>query len=473
MPELTPRVHHHWHHFEPIPDDLRTYHSPVLTQLRDLLERRKEELTQAVRDRIHRLFAIETGVIEGIYNLSKGVTESLIESGIKASLIPSGENLKKTPELVAEIINDHIEALDGLFSFVKSARELSTSYIKELHQLTTRHQQTATAHDLDGNLIEIPLLRGDWKKRPNNPTRPDGAVHEYCPPEHVASEMDRLVDLYRTYQDQGISPEVLAAWFHHRFTQIHPFQDGNGRVVRFLASLVLIKHNLPPLVVRREQRAQYIDALEAADKGDIGAFVAFVVECEELTIREALSDIRDARLTTVLEGAKRLASGARPDLWHKARALRDQCTRRLMALCEKIREEARDRGAPVDAATGEGEGDAVPYRDGMRILADAAGVMVLPPSWDFGAYVWARSLVTVYLIIGALGAREKGRAGVWLGAVFHSGDPWFQYQEGGSLLGSLFIRENEETAAAMARLERWLPQIEADFLSEWARIQSG
>jgi Fic family protein len=47
---------------------------------------------------------------------------------------------------------------------------------------------------------------------------------------HVAAEMDKLVELHREHRAAGVAPEVESAWLHHRFTQIHPFQDGNGRV---------------------------------------------------------------------------------------------------------------------------------------------------------------------------------------------------------------------------------------------------
>ena len=41
-----------------------------------------------------------------------------------------------------------------------------------------------------------------------------------------------------------------AAWLHHRFVQIHPFQDGNGRIARALSTLIFVKAGWFPLVVR-------------------------------------------------------------------------------------------------------------------------------------------------------------------------------------------------------------------------------
>lgn len=111
----------------------------------------------------------------------------------------------------------------------------------------------------------ISLIKGDWKKQPNNPLRPDGSVHEYCPPIQVPSEMDQLISWHHRHREIGVSPEVEAAWLHHRFTQIHPFQDGNGRVARCLASLIFIQVGWFPLVITRDTRKGYIEALEEAD----------------------------------------------------------------------------------------------------------------------------------------------------------------------------------------------------------------
>lgn len=98
-------------------------------------------------------------------------------------------------------------------------------------------------------------------------------MHEYCPPEQVASEMDNLIQWHHQHQTRQIPPEVDAAWLHHRFTQIHPFQDGNGRVARCLASLVFIQAQWFPLVLTRDDRGAYITASEQADQGDLSNLI--------------------------------------------------------------------------------------------------------------------------------------------------------------------------------------------------------
>jgi len=82
--------------------------------------------------RLRREWSIETGIIEGVYTLDRGVTRTLIEKGIDAALIPHDAS-NRDSVVVARIIQDHYDALDGLFDFVGGQRKLSTGYIKELH----------------------------------------------------------------------------------------------------------------------------------------------------------------------------------------------------------------------------------------------------------------------------------------------------------------------------------------------------
>ncbi len=73
-----------------------------------------------------------------------------------------------------------------------------------------RSQGSIEEQDAFGRNKDLPLIKGVWKMQENNPVR-DGVTYTYCPPEHVASEMDRLMDLYSDHVRAGVSAEVLAA----------------------------------------------------------------------------------------------------------------------------------------------------------------------------------------------------------------------------------------------------------------------
>lgn len=291
-------VHHFWTPIVDLEDREVEATSPEVPTLLTLWDELREDLSERqirdFNDRLNREWAIETGIIERLYTIDQGTTQLLIEHGINDSLIPYTGN-GKSPEEIAGIIRDHQDAVEWLFEVVRQRRPLSTSFVKELHQFITRKQETVESEDQFGKVIQLKLEHGSYKQWQNNPRRSDGKIHQYCPPEHVDAEMERLVELHEEHKEREIPPDVSAAWLHHRFTQIHPFQDGNGRVARALASLELIRGKWFPLVVTRGDRSDYIDALEKADAGDLCPFIVQVGAIEKQWFLKALSITKDVQ----------------------------------------------------------------------------------------------------------------------------------------------------------------------------------
>lgn len=292
--------------------------------------------------RLGREWSIETGQIEGVYDIDRGITQTLIERGIDADIIGNHPG-QKPPEIIAAIIQDHSDVLEGLFQFVKGDRPLSKGYIHELHAALLRHQDTTAVRDQFGNLFEARLLKGKYKERPNNPQKPDGSMHQYCPPEHVESEMERLLVLHEEHEKKGVPVEVEAAWMHHRFTQIHPYQDGNGRVARALASLLFIKAGWFPVVVTRDDRARYIDALEVADEGDLASLVSFFVHVQKRQLNEVMRVASDMQpINTVDQAiiaardALGLSESAGPATWIRAKNTADRLMNLAAARLQEV-----------------------------------------------------------------------------------------------------------------------------------------
>jgi hypothetical protein len=178
---------------------------------------------------------------------------------------------------------------------VGGRRQLTKGFIHELHAILTRHEDSTTAIDQFGRRFEIPLLKGKFKEHPNNPRRPDGGIHEYCPPMHVEAEIQNL--LHWLVEAESENPLLAASWLHHRFTQIHPYQDGNGRVARALTTLVLLKADLLPLVIDRDIRTEYITALEFADASNLEPLTSLFARLEHAAIMQALSVDADAEIS--------------------------------------------------------------------------------------------------------------------------------------------------------------------------------
>lgn len=97
---------------------------------------------------------------------------------------------------------------------------------------------------------------------------------------------ERLVALLgdvRYWVENGtFSPDEIAIRLHHRLAFIHPFPNGNGRHARLMADVLVIKLGRPAftwgstdLVKQGEARARYLDAIRAADNGDIQPLLEF------------------------------------------------------------------------------------------------------------------------------------------------------------------------------------------------------
>lgn len=290
---------HKWSPITDLPDNWQAMADPTLPVLAGEWHAGRATVGDSpeirrFNDELLREVAIETGLIENLYSIDRGTTETLIRIGLIEEELAQGIIDRPASEIMP-ILEDQKSATESLFDFVKGKRDLTTSYIKELHAHLTRHQPTTVGATATGKRVEIPLVRGDWKTQPNNPKRPDGTIHEYCPPEQVAAEMDRLVAMHAKHEAAGVSADVSAAWLHHRFTQVHPFQDGNGRVARSLASLVFLRAGWFLLSVTRDGRSDYIHALEKADAGDLSLLTEIFSRQQAASFHRALKVLERRR----------------------------------------------------------------------------------------------------------------------------------------------------------------------------------
>lgn len=275
-----------WQPIEDLPENWADFRSSQLERLINAWKNRVQMLQgssvlESFKDSLRQEWLSEVDLLEYLYSTDRGTTKIFIEQGIEISL-PTASSEARLAELSVPA------NIEGLFSFVTQEKNLSVFYIRQLHQVLTRNQATTWAENSLGNLVEVPLVSGQWKEWSNNPKRPDGTICEYCPPEQVTSEIERLVEMHNAHLQMGIPPEIGAAWLHHRFTQIHPFQDGNGRVARTLASLIFLQKGFFPVVIKRHDRNEYIKALEAADTGNLSTLVKLFSRLQEIILIKGL-----------------------------------------------------------------------------------------------------------------------------------------------------------------------------------------
>jgi hypothetical protein len=157
-----------WRPVTDLPSDSQSLTDPELASLSRVWADQHSQLkeSQAVKqfnERLLRAWSIETGILERLYTIDHGVTQLLVEQGIDAALIPHGTTDVPVPELIS-ILRDHRDALEGLFDFVSNRCPLTTSYIRQLHQIITRSQIYVEARDQFGSQVQMALVRGEWKQ---------------------------------------------------------------------------------------------------------------------------------------------------------------------------------------------------------------------------------------------------------------------------------------------------------------------
>ena len=87
---------------------------------------------------------------------------------------------------------------------------------------------------------------------------------EYAHPMHVESLMEEVIQTINRIEISKVTVENAAIYYakiHIAIVHIHPFWDGNGRLARLLANIVLLKAGLPPLVIEKSLRREYIECL--------------------------------------------------------------------------------------------------------------------------------------------------------------------------------------------------------------------
>ena len=208
-----------------------------------------------------------SNAIEG-NTLTLGETRSLILHGLTAHGKPLRDHLD---------IKGHDSAVQAVGDAVKVDQELNEVFIRNLHRLLLKEPYKTPAETPDGNLTERTITLGEYKTVPNNVRTSTDETYYFTPPEQVKQAMGDLIDWYRAKEREAEHPIVIAATFHYRFVRIHPFDDGNGRMARLLMNMILIKHGYTVALIRQDDRNEYLNRLEQADKSeDLTEFIDYI-----------------------------------------------------------------------------------------------------------------------------------------------------------------------------------------------------
>lgn len=236
-----------------------------------------------LKDTFRAEYVYNTNAIEG-NSLTLRETQLLIEEGITAH----GKSLRELDEA-----RNHPGALEYVEELASENKSVTEFDVAALHQI---------------------LMKGTIEERYIGRYRTGqigirGSKHIPPPAYEVPSLMAEFVKMVSD-NPRDLTTVELAAVALHRLVYIHPFEDGNGRMSRLLANLILLRKRYPPVIILNADRRRYLNYLAKADGGDYGPlanfFAQYVIKHLDMMLRALEQKPEDELLS--LAKAERVSS---------------------------------------------------------------------------------------------------------------------------------------------------------------------
>ena len=222
-----------------------------LCRKKEVYSRCRESIPEFTMFTFEQAFEIEythnSTAIEG-NTLSLIETKVLLEDGISIG----GKALREIYEAV-----NHRKAFRYVKECIGKGMPLDEGKVKDIHALLMENIQ------IGGVYRDVQVYISGAQHMPPSPALMYRQVKDF------------YADL--SWKGKELNPVELAVWTHAEFVKIHPFTDGNGRTSRLIMNYQLMAEGFPPVSIAKEDRLEYIKALEAyAVEGDLQPFAELV-----------------------------------------------------------------------------------------------------------------------------------------------------------------------------------------------------
>ena len=218
----------------------------------------RQEYQQKIADRMGEKQSAHSCAIEG-NSFTVDDTRILREQGM--AMIPVGRSLLECTEMA-----DHFRAFDYMVSHLD--HPFDEALLKEVNRLVIEHTLSYRA--------------------------PDAVAGE------LIARVPKLMESTQKAIDDGQHPLIVAAKWHGYYEYLHPFRDGNGRTGRLLSNFILLKAGHPLLIIKLEDRSEYISALkQIRTEGTDEHLVAFFFKTAINRMKSELAQKRKNTLPTM------------------------------------------------------------------------------------------------------------------------------------------------------------------------------
>jgi len=243
----------------------------ILTELtrKKLLLDKYKPLPKEIEKNLEEWFRIEltytSNAIEG-NTLTRQETALVVEKGITVG---------------GKSITEHLEAINHAeaFTFIERLAKEKTKEQLTKHDILDIHQHILRKiDDINAGRLRTVAVRiaGSTTILPN--------------PIKVPELMDEFITWLQTTTDH---PAKVAADAHFKLVTIHPFVDSNGRTARLLMNLIFLQAGFPPTAIQKEERKEYIDALETGQtNGNLNAYYALIYRAVDRSLDVYLETLK-------------------------------------------------------------------------------------------------------------------------------------------------------------------------------------
>lgn len=206
---------------------------------------------------------VDTKTIQMLKNVPNSAYESLKTEFLYHSNKLEGSTFTK--ENIERYLNEHViegsHKFDDVMETVNSA-ELFDHMINTLNEPITKELILEFHRMLKDRTLDYKRgFSGCWKKIPNQISGVDLKLAQPWEVEY------RIEDLINAWERSDKDFEAVLR-FHATFENIHPFQDGNGRIGRFLMLKQCIENEIDLIMIDDAYSREYKQALYQAQKND-------------------------------------------------------------------------------------------------------------------------------------------------------------------------------------------------------------
>ncbi|KAF8899741.1 hypothetical protein CPB85DRAFT_186529 [Mucidula mucida] len=227
------------------------------------------------------LLLMHTSLHQAISKISNGDYDAVSEGDLLLSVDATVQDVGT----VLKILHDTDQALQDVISTSQSEAPITPEWVCAVHGKLMRTQQilpttqvelqpksgvfkggTVTPPSWPVTYVNVGMTRARSKKTVALLTQ-SGAHTQFCPFWSVDEELEEICSVFTRALADSLDPFALSAWISDVFVSLHPFDAGNGRMARLLASIPLLRAGLPLVNVPPHRRAALRQHLNAVSDG--------------------------------------------------------------------------------------------------------------------------------------------------------------------------------------------------------------